>query len=97
MLLLAGLVLLGVAQAIHAAEHWEIASRADCVAHAGDTSPADNAPSHDHGCTLQDHAPAVAAFVVFVPVADKVTGVSVILGAMPVPPAAEIEHPPQLS
>jgi hypothetical protein len=96
LLWLAGLVLLALAQATHAYEHWEIAAHQDCVAHT-DHDHSEGGSRHDHGCTSHDHAPALAGGIFILTVAESVAAVSSEGPSVPAPRAASIDHPPQLS
>lgn len=96
LLFLVGMILLGVASATHAFEHWEIAHAQDCVAHTDKTSSGEKgAASHDHGCTVQDHAPALIAWVVFSPQVDCMADVLPVALATPSVLPLDIDHPPQ--
>lgn len=92
-----GLTMLGVAWATHALEHWEIVRTQDCVAHSESTSPdAKTTASHDHGCTVQDHAPAIVSAAIFIPLMERITEVIPAVLAVPSVLPLEIEHPPQI-
>ena len=95
---LAGLALLAVAHATHAFEHWEIATHADCVAHAhADSDAEDSGSHHDHGCASHDHAPALMDSMFLLTFAETIAVVSPVFLAAPAPRASSIDHPPQLS
>lgn len=95
---LVGLALLAVAQGVHAYEHWEIATHAQCVAHNHGSSDHDEGgPQHDHGCTSHDHAPALSGAAFVLTVAESV---ALLFAEFPGAPAAlptSIDQPPRLS
>lgn len=95
---IAGLAFLAVAHATHAFEHWEIATQADCVAHDhANNDHGDGGSRHDHGCTSHDHAPALVGEIFVLTVTETIDLVRSDVLAAPVPRAAAIDHPPQLS
>jgi len=95
---LCGLLALALAQTTHAYEHWEIAAHQDCVAHShADGEQGNGGSRHDHGCTSHDHAPALVGGIFTLMVSETVAAVSSECPAVPAPPVAAIDHPPQLS
>jgi hypothetical protein len=98
---LVGLVMLAVAQGMHAYEHWEIAANRDCVAHVHDHDShgdhGDTGSQHQHGCTSHDHAPALAGGSFVLTVSMSVESFVSERFEAPTPPTSSIDHPPQLS